>query len=44
MICDRTRGKSGETKTGLIHYLFRMFENKKLLIAMNFNFTIQYAI
>jgi len=44
MICDWTHGKDEGTKNGLIHYLFRMFENKELLIAMNFNFALQYTI
>ena len=44
MVCDWTRGKDRKTKTGLIHYLFWMFENKELLIAVYFNFALQYNI
>ena len=44
MICNWIGGKDAETETGLIHYLFRLFENKELLITMNFSFALQYAI
>ena len=36
--------KMEREKNDLIHYLFRIFENKELLIAMNFNVALQYAI